>query len=90
ISTSNVFDATATEVPTVSNNKSSLVSKLVDVQELVAKALYFLVAHVHSLGISLPDKFTDSIDSVLPRLIVVSVEEWLLELFSDTVKNQFS
>ncbi|GJS84858.1 hypothetical protein Tco_0751399 [Tanacetum coccineum] len=79
ISTSNVSDATATEVPTVSDNKSSLVSKLADVQELVAKALCTKKnvprENLSFLGISLPDKFTDSMDSVLPRLIVVFVEE---------------
>nr|GEV81372.1 putative reverse transcriptase domain-containing protein [Tanacetum cinerariifolium] len=35
----------------------------------------FLVAHVHNLGIFLPDKFVDSMNYVFPRLIIGALEE---------------
>ncbi|GJV06140.1 hypothetical protein Tco_1343796 [Tanacetum coccineum] len=54
------------------------------------KHMDFLVAHVHNLGKSLPDKFVDYVNSVLPRLIIDTLEERLPELFSYTTKNHFS
>ncbi|GJY04118.1 hypothetical protein Tco_0370058 [Tanacetum coccineum] len=49
----------------------------------------FLAAHVNNLGISLPDKFADSMDSLLPKLIIDALEERFPKLLSNTLKNHF-
>ncbi|GKB45420.1 hypothetical protein Tco_0896173 [Tanacetum coccineum] len=48
----------------------------------------FLAAHVYNLGKSLPDKFANKIDSVIPRMVVDALEERLPELLNDTLRNQ--
>ncbi|GJX47000.1 hypothetical protein Tco_0272190 [Tanacetum coccineum] len=47
----------------------------------------FLATHVHNLGLSLPDKLVDKMDSVVPRIVVDAFKERMLELLSDTLKN---
>nr|GEU39379.1 hypothetical protein [Tanacetum cinerariifolium] len=47
----------------------------------------FLVAHVHNLGLSLPDKFTDRMESEVPRMVADAFEERIPKLLYDTIKN---
>ncbi|GJV66753.1 hypothetical protein Tco_1482262 [Tanacetum coccineum] len=49
------------------------------------RRINFLAAHVHNLGKSLPDKFADTMDVVLPRAVAHALEERLPELLSDTM-----
>nr|GEX33582.1 hypothetical protein [Tanacetum cinerariifolium] len=80
VSTSNATVEPITEVPTISTIKPTHTSPMADIQKLVAK--------VYNLGKFMLDKFVDSMDSDLPRLIADALEERLHELLSDTLKTQ--
>ncbi|GJX83068.1 hypothetical protein Tco_0332549 [Tanacetum coccineum] len=47
----------------------------------------FLAAHVYNLGLSLPNKFADKMDSSVPRMMANPFEERMPKLLSDTLKN---
>ncbi|GJU79105.1 hypothetical protein Tco_1276175 [Tanacetum coccineum] len=51
------------------------------------RRIYFLITHVHNLGLSLPDKFADKMDSSVPRMVANAIHERMPELISDTLKN---
>ncbi|GJX44497.1 hypothetical protein Tco_0261173 [Tanacetum coccineum] len=47
----------------------------------------FLAAHVHNLGLSLPNKFADKMNSSVPRMVADAFEERMPKLLFDTLKN---
>nr|GEU35919.1 retrovirus-related Pol polyprotein from transposon TNT 1-94 [Tanacetum cinerariifolium] len=52
----------------------------------LSRRMDFLVAHIHNLGKSLPDAFTDKMDLAIPRVVADALEERLSELLIDSLK----
>ncbi|GJW31569.1 hypothetical protein Tco_0051601, partial [Tanacetum coccineum] len=110
-STTLVFTAPSTKVPSVSDSKPTHVFPIEDIQALITRALwkkknipcekpanvqslatmqrmmYFLIAHVHNLGKSFPDKFADKMDSVVPRMVADALKKRFPKLLTDTMMS---